>query len=95
MIDLTTLIDSLNAAWKADPDAILDLIEHRTSCNRALADHPTVQVAVIGAMEDEHFSVSTLGLLNAVVQPLMGDCIAFRWNDDGTPLGFCVYQGAE
>lgn len=94
-----SIIDTLNVAFKADPDAIRDLIRHRVSCNRALADHPTIQVSdgMSGSgFEDEpSFSVGLLGMLNGVIEPLTGERIAFRWDDSGKPLGFCRYTGGR
>lgn len=37
----------LNEAVRADPDAVLALMEHRVPCNDDLGDHPTIQVRVI------------------------------------------------
>lgn len=53
-------LDALNAALKADPTAMHELLAHRVPCNEALARHPTILVR----REQEGHSVSAFGLLN-------------------------------
>jgi hypothetical protein len=77
---ISKVIDSLNAALKADPAAIQALVANRVPCNRALADHPTVQV---GEPAPDIFMVGALGLINGVVEPLTGDRVAVALSDDG------------
>ena len=54
---LDDVIAFLNQALDTDPAAISALFLHRTPCNEALAEHPTIQVR-------ENCTVSPLGLLN-------------------------------
>jgi len=42
----------LNEAVRADPEAVLALVEYRVPCNDALADHPSIQVRNINPPPD-------------------------------------------
>ena len=57
----TQIVDLLNEALKLDPDAIQKLIEIRVSCNKSLADHPTIRVR-----NDDGDKVGLLGILNGL-----------------------------
>jgi len=59
-----SMIRYLNELLKLDPDAVYQLIETRLPCNKALADHPTVQVHT---KEDGTYAVGLLGILNGFV----------------------------
>ena len=56
------VVDYLNDLRERDPAAIHALVETRTPCNEALADHPTCQVAIEGSQA----SVGLLGVLNGL-----------------------------
>jgi hypothetical protein len=68
--DTDALIAFLNAVVAIDPYAIAELLCIRVPCNRALADHPSVQVAVGGDgcpityIAPGSFRVGILGILN-------------------------------
>ena len=62
-ISLKETIAFFNDLLKVDPYAITKLIDKRVHCNKALADHPTVQVQVYA---DEEFRVGVLGVLNGL-----------------------------
>lgn len=56
------VIDFLNELLALDRDAIMRLMDYRTPCNAALAEHPTVQV--VGR---EDWRVGLLGILNGLL----------------------------
>ena len=94
MKDIDAILKVLNDAFDADPDAIRALILHRVPCNRALADHPTVQVNQ--DTDDLTFSVGAIGLLNGVVEKFTGKKVAILV--DGVPvkiLGFVEWKVDE
>lgn len=43
-ISLDRVLEILNEAVEADPDAMATLISTRVPCNKVLADHPSIQV---------------------------------------------------
>jgi len=57
-------IDVLNEALEADPEAITNLLNIRIPCNKALADHPTIQSGL--ELSDGSFRISPLGLINGL-----------------------------
>ncbi len=60
------MVDVLNEALAADPDALQSLVFHRVPCNAELADHRSIQV-----MEDaDGTRVGLLGVLNGVLGAL-------------------------
>jgi hypothetical protein len=78
---------NLNELVKVDVQAIDELIEKRVPCNQKMIDHPTV-VCLEG-------KVGLLGVLNGILQPLIGHCIAAELDDNkGTKLlKFIKYKG--
>lgn len=88
------VVDSLNQAYKDDPDAIYALLCMRVPCNQKLVDHPDVVVGknnITGG-----WTVSPLGAINGVLTAAGMKRIAMKWSDikkaDGTYdfLGFCI-----
>ena len=71
-------IDVLNLILKADPAAAHALVEQRVPCNKALGDHPSVQVA----QKDESLTVGLLGVLNGI----------FRADEDGWGTICAVFE---
>ena len=62
-VTVDAAIAYLNELVKLDPKAMHALVETRHSCNQALADHPTAQVATSnGGLA----SVGLLGILNGL-----------------------------
>lgn len=59
------VVEVMNEALAADPDAIEQLINHRVVCNEALANHPTIQCLKDG----DQYRVGLLGILNALCTP--------------------------
>lgn len=60
---LVVVCEFLNSLLQVDAQAITDLWKQRVPCNRALANHPTVQVRQV--TESDH-SVSFLGIVNGL-----------------------------
>jgi hypothetical protein len=58
------LIKRLNEIIKYDKQALGNLINIRTKCNNAMANHPSVQVVAYG--EDQP-TVGMLGIINGIV----------------------------
>jgi len=63
----------LNELVKTDAEALHKLIETRVPCNRAMADHPTIQVQAAGKdnqdvkdSTEEQWTVGLLGILNGL-----------------------------
>lgn len=81
------IIEVMNRALAADPDAVNALIECRVPCNDALRDDPEIQVLV----EDGKASVGLLGILSGLtgtLGPEAGDKkgfgrVVFEIEDDG------------
>ncbi len=59
------IVDVLNDAFKTDPNAIDSLLCCRVPCNKAMLDHPTIQVLTKNQNGDFP-TVGLLGLLNAI-----------------------------
>jgi hypothetical protein len=65
-VSLDQALYLLNEIVALDPKAAEALVETRVVCNKALADHPTIQVG-LGIEEDgDSFQVGILGLLNGM-----------------------------
>ena len=58
------MVSFLNEILATDPMAINALFSLRVSCNKELADHPTVQVGTIG--KSNHYMVGLVGILNGM-----------------------------
>ena len=92
----------LNQVNELDPTVLPELIDYRVSCNKALADHPTVRVGkwsekkpfgLVG--EDKGYEVGLLGILNGLfgVKENGYGYIAARYADD--PDGLSVIKCFE
>lgn len=103
MITPEEIVKVLNEALAADPVAMYMVRCFVTPVNKALADHPSVQV---GYMPDASkfgpkgpFMLRFIGLINGFVEP-HGKYIAESWSDPGTDnrstfLGYIVMEAAE
>lgn len=58
------IISQLNEISETDPTAMEWLVDNRITCNKALADHPTVQVHARDGIPP---TVGMLGILNGIV----------------------------
>ena len=56
-------VHRLNEILSLDPEALAALVGNRVPCNKALAEHPTVQVHL---NPDGSFEVGLLGILNGI-----------------------------
>lgn len=99
---LDTVLRVLNEAFAADPAALHALICHRVPCNgQGLLNHPSIPVDTVPVpFKDgvEIYSVSMLGVLNGVLEGLIGQRVAAKWDtpDVGEAprpkfTGFCAY----
>lgn len=69
-------LEALNAALKADPAAMGELLARRVPCSEALARHPTILVR----REQEGHSASAFGLLNGCLGVIpAGPCQGEGW----------------
>ena len=90
-----TAVNTLNEAFRCDPDAIRALLCNRVPCNQALVEHPTVQVTRVPRAGS--YTVGARGLLNGVLEVLTGKRVAAMWSDDTDSegarkfIGFCEY----
>lgn len=79
------VVDFLTEIHRADPDALTALVSSRVPCNRALADHPTIQTGET----DDGFEVGLVGILNGLcgVGREGRGVVAVLVEDDGTVRG--------
>jgi hypothetical protein len=63
-ITIQDVINLLNEALELDKSAIKNLIHQKVSCNKKLAEHPTIHVSVNS--KNTEFKVSLLGMLNGL-----------------------------
>ncbi len=95
MISIDSFVKVLNEAYVADPAAIHALIANRVPCNRALANHPTIQVAANQVIDGESYTVSLIGIINGIAEEVTGERVAVMWSEENTPskmLGFVPYR---
>jgi len=62
-ISIEETVAFLNELLKTDPDAINNFFSIRVACNKQMADHSTVQVAVIS---NDYFIFGIIGILNGL-----------------------------
>lgn len=81
--------DILNDLLKRDYDAVASLINFHTPCNKALADHPTVQVRAYDPVTKEptpgKYTVGVVGILNGLF-PTRDEgygILCYNMEDDG------------
>ncbi len=87
-------VDLLNQLYALDPRTMSRLVKYRALCNRALADHPTVQV-----LKQRHgYYVGMIGVLNGIFgsRPDGLGFIAAKFDDDTQRLlGFCLTRNPQ
>ena len=67
MVSVKKVIAILNEINELDTSVLPALISHRVSCNKALGQHPTVQVGYINDdPKTERYEVGFLGILNGL-----------------------------
>lgn len=77
-------LEKLNSAFKADPKAIEELLQHRTPCNTDLS------LEVISSRE-EPLTVSVLGLINTLLETSSNERIAACYREEKL-IGFQIYD---
>ena len=65
-ISIDYTIEFLNNLAADDPEFMRLSIAARVPCNEITADHPSVQVAVVGDPEDSEYNAGFLGVLNGL-----------------------------
>ncbi len=60
--DMEEIVKVLNGIHELDSGVMQQLIDYRVTCNKALAEHPAVQVVE----SDEGFEVGILGIINGL-----------------------------
>lgn len=84
---VSRILDTLNRAFRKDPEAMRDLLESRVKCNIPLANDNSIQVLEVGA---DDYRVGLMGILNGIIgtdgkgQGFICSVI----NDDGKLMGF-------
>lgn len=88
-----SVVAILNDLFKADPEAITSLVNHRVSCNAALADHDRCTVLTTPT---NRYEVGMVGVINGL---LMDDTstarIAAEYDDRGTLVRFVTLNIAQ
>jgi hypothetical protein len=87
---LDTCLILLNEAVAADREAIESILTNRVRCNRALADHSTIQVIDLES-HPVKYEVGALGLINGLIERLTDERVAAQWSVDGKLIGFARY----
>lgn len=93
---MQTVIDVLNEAFKADPNAMHALIVNRVPCNQAMVDHPHIVCDKSPVLNGDHFQVGMGGILAGICTAAGLPIIATIWDDeldeDGRRkiVGFCL-----
>lgn len=80
------MLKVLNEALEADSKAIANLCIQRVACNKALADHPTIEVGTYYGMG---YEVGLLGILNGI----LGECIPAEMRIAATIHCYCPKHG--
>ncbi len=90
-----TSLKVLNEALAADPACIEIMVKRRCRCNDALANHPTIQVALDDDPPTTYvpsYLVGILGLLNGVIEAATGERVAAVFDESGALVAFTQYQ---
>ncbi len=85
------IVDVLNSACAADPDAMHELAETRVPCNENMLNHPSIPVVEDVTDNKPSYRVGLLGILAGISQPAEppGHRIAGVYDND-LLTGFCV-----
>ena len=94
---MSKTVDTLQAAFAADQNAIHALIVNRVPCNQFLADDPFVIVDQPPVLPAGNWQVGAIGLMNAVLAANGLPLVAAKFSDEKDTmgraklLGFCEY----
>lgn len=94
------MVDCLQSAFVADPNAMHSLVCNSVPCNQTLADHPHVVVNDVPVLTSSLYRVSLMGVISGILDAAGLPKIAHKWSEpiheDGGRefLGFCRYQPA-
>ena len=95
------MVDCMQSAFVADPNAMHSLVCNSVPCNQALADHPHVVVNDVPVLTSVLYRVSLMGVISGILDAAGLPKIAHKWSEpiyeDGGRefLGFCRYQPTE
>jgi hypothetical protein len=89
-VSVDETIAYLNNLVHLDPEAMHALVETRHPCNKALGDHPTVQVGPRRGRR-RGIEVGMLGIINGMfgVDSEHWGAIVAQFNGEGKLIGFC------
>lgn len=63
------ILDLLNEMYRLDPGAVHQLVMNHTTCNQALAEHPSIEVGKRETTDGRvYYSVGLLGVLNGIAR---------------------------
>ena len=87
-VNIQEVVNLLNEALALDYDAISKLVENRVSCNKAIADHPTIQVRYDRGTKTGGgaYLVGMLGMINGLFDADSegnGSIVAVYGDDNG------------
>lgn len=92
-------LEVLNSALRTDPKAIERLMEYRTPCNEALANHPDVTTTESRVWWRKADVVGPLGLINGILHRQTGSLICAVWDTDNDKkpvlTGFRLFRSKE
>jgi len=80
------VVDTLNMAFENDQQALYHLMINHVQCNKALADHPTIEVGKIPVLnKPDAYRVGTIGCINGVLSALGLPRVCVIFEDGETP----------
>ena len=94
------VIEVLQNAFNADPNAMHALICNRVPCNESLANDEFVVVEKSQVIENEYFQAGALGLINGILSANKLPIVAVKFsekdeNGRSKVLGFCEYDNVQ
>ena len=96
-MSIDDVIEMLNKAFEADPEAVHAVVCNRVPCNEEFANDPYIVCDTSNVLEGPpRFTVGALGLLNGVLGFLMDEVVATKWSGEDEYgktkfLGFTKY----
>lgn len=93
---LIRVLNCLNSAYAADPQAVHALMANRVPVNQALADHPLIEVQQTKVVPG--FNLGMIGVINGIMRCLDLPNVAGNWETNTDTLefiGFMEYAPPE